>query len=288
VRQAILKAALVCWCSIASITVPVYAADVSASAAQPLMIGDTFTIESKVMAETRRINVYLPAGYATQPDATVTMPVMYMPDGGIGEDFLHVAGVMQVSISNGTMRPFILVGIENTQRRRDLTPPTDNAEDREMAPVVGGSATFRAFIGDELMPLIASRYRTNGETAIVGESLAGLFIVETFLVTPEMFDHYLAFDPSLWWNDGKLLDTVEPMLSAHPDMKKTLWLASSDERDIAVLTARLGTMLEADAPTGLRWRYVPMPAEHHWTIYHPAALKAFRDVFALPLQDSQP
>jgi predicted alpha/beta superfamily hydrolase len=279
-RQAMLKAVLVCWCSIVPIPAPAYAAGASANVAQTLTIGDTFTIESKVMAETRRINVYVPEGYATHPDAT--MPVMYMPDGGIGEDFLHVAGLMQVSIGNGTMRPFILVGIENTQRRRDLTPPTGNAEDRKMAPVVGGSATFRAFIRDELMPEVARRYRTSGEAAIVGESLAGLFIVETFLVAPEMFDHYLAFDPSLWWNDAKLLDTVEPMLRAHPDMKRTLWLASSDERDIAALTARLGTMLETGAPAGLRWRYAPMPAEHHWTIYHPAALQAFRDAFAPP------
>ena len=42
-----------------------------------------------------------------------------MPDGGMAEDFLHVAGLVQVSVGNGTMRPFLLVGIENTQRRSD-------------------------------------------------------------------------------------------------------------------------------------------------------------------------
>lgn len=248
--------------------------------AQPLVIGETFTIESAALGETRRINVYLPAGYAEHPETRVS--VLYMPDGGIGEDFLHVAGLMQVLMGNGTMRTFMLVGIENTQRRRDLTPPTVNPKDREIAPTVGGSAKFRAFIRDELMLEVARRYRTSDETAIVGESLAGLFVVETFLVAPNMFDHYLAFDPSLWWNDAKLLDTVTPMFRAHPDMKKTLWLASSGERDIAVLAARLGETLEGGAPAGLRWRYVPMPAEQHSTIYHPAALQAFRDVFAPP------
>ena len=51
-----------------------------------------------------------------------------------------------------TMRPFILVGIENTQRRRDLTGSTTNAEDRKIAPRVGGSAAFRQFICEKLMP----------------------------------------------------------------------------------------------------------------------------------------
>jgi enterochelin esterase-like enzyme len=90
--------------------------------ATPLVIGDTFTIASRVLAETRRINVYMPPGYADAPRTPV--PVLYMPDGGMGEDFLHVAGLVQVSVGNGTMRPFLLVGIENTERRRDMTGPT--------------------------------------------------------------------------------------------------------------------------------------------------------------------
>jgi enterochelin esterase-like enzyme len=116
----------------------------------PLVIGETFTLQSKVLSETRRINVYLPPGYAEAPDAR--FPVLYMPDGGLAEDFLHVAGLVQVSVGNGTMRPFVLVGIENTQRRRDLTGPTQNEEDKKIAPHVGGSAAFRRFLRDELMP----------------------------------------------------------------------------------------------------------------------------------------
>src|SRR3712207_3190769 len=133
------------------------------------------------------------------------LPVLYMPDGGVAEDFLHVAGLVQVSVGNGTMRPFLLVGIENTERRRDMTGPTENESDKKIAPRVGGSGAFRKFIRDELMPQVKSRYRTRAETAVVGESLAGLFVIETFLVEPDLFDTYIAFDPSLWWNDRKLV-----------------------------------------------------------------------------------
>jgi uncharacterized protein len=93
----------------------------AADQATPLVIGETFTIASKILGETRRINVYVPPGYTESRD--VRVPVLYMPDGGMAEDFLHIAGLVQVSVSNGTMRPFLLVGIENTQRRRDLTGP---------------------------------------------------------------------------------------------------------------------------------------------------------------------
>jgi uncharacterized protein len=247
-----------------------------AEKAAPLVIGDTFTIASKVLGESRRINVYLPPGYAESADARV--PVLYMPDGGMAEDFLHVAGLVQVSVGNGTMRPFLLVGIENTERRRDMTGPTANEEDKKIAPRVGGSAAFRRFLREELMPQVKGRYRTTQETAIVGESLAGLFVVETFLLEPDLFDTYLAFDPSLWWNDQKLLQGAGERLRARPKLEKTLYLASSDEKGITEVTQRFAEILGKDAPAGLHWHYERMPEEKHSTIYHPAALKAFRAV----------
>ena len=62
--------------------------------AEPLVVGETFTIESQVLGETRRINVYAPAAYQGRDGPA--LPVLYMPDGGMGEDFLHVAGLVQI------------------------------------------------------------------------------------------------------------------------------------------------------------------------------------------------
>jgi predicted alpha/beta superfamily hydrolase len=242
-----------------------------------LVIGETFAIDSRVLSETRRINVYLPPGYVESE--SVRLPVLYMPDGGVGEDFLHVAGLVQVLVGNGTMRPFILVGIENTERRRDLTGPTDNEQDKKIAARVGGSAAFRAFIRRELMPQVQARYRTTDETAIVGESLAGLFIVETFLKEPDLFDTYIAFDPSLWWNNRKLVSGAAADLRKQLKQPKTLYLANSSDEMTPGTIERFADALSKNAPPGLLWHYEKMPEEHHSTIYHPAALKAFRTVF---------
>ena len=242
-----------------------------------LAVGETFTLTSKALGETRRINVYLPPGYAEAGAAG--LPVLYMPDGGLKEDFLHVAGLVQVLVGNGTMRPFLLVGIENTERRRDLTGPTTNAEDRKIAPRVGGSAAFRAFIRHELMPAIQKRYRTTNEKAIVGESLAGLFVVETFLLAPDLFDTYLAFDPSLWWNNAQLVNQAGNLLRTRPTRGKTLYLAASSEKQITDDAQRLSDTLRTKAGRNTKWHFEPMPEETHQTIYHPAALRAFRAVF---------
>ncbi|MGI4875488.1 MAG: alpha/beta hydrolase [Janthinobacterium lividum] len=223
------------------------------TAPAPLCIGQTFTLDSKVLAETRRLNVYLPPAYTDS--ATVRLPVLYMPDGGLAEDFLHVAGLLQVLIGNGTMRPFILVGIENTARRRDLTGPTTNAEDQKIAPRVGGSAAFRQFIRTELMPAIQQRYRTTPETAIIGESLAGLFVVETLVQEPDLFTTYIAFDPSLWWNDGKLVPEAATRLRTYAGPPKTLYVAFSRDALGAPSTRHFRTALRHTAKSYISWPY---------------------------------
>jgi predicted alpha/beta superfamily hydrolase len=244
-------------------------------AATPLVIGETFTLTSKVLGEDRRINVYLPPGYAES--ATLRLPVLYMPDGGLNEDFLHVAGLVQVGVGNETMRPFILIGIPNTERRRDLTGPTEVAEDRKIAPRVGGSAVFRRFIRTELMPAVQARYRTTAETAVVGESLAGLFVMETLLLEPDLFTSYVAIDPSLWWNKGALVEQAPKLLQSQSGKLsgKTFYLTTSSQGgpDAA---ARLAAALKTAGVPGYN---EPLPQETHATIYHPAALRAFRLLF---------
>jgi uncharacterized protein len=245
--------------------------------AVPLVIGETFAIESKGLGETRRINVYLPPGYKETPEAR--LPVLYMPDGGLAEDFLHVAGLVQVSVGNGTMRPFLLVGIENTQRRRDLTGPTEDEDDKKIAARVGGSQAFRKFIREELMPQVKERYRTTPETAIVGESLAGLFVLETLFLEPGLFDTYIAVDPSLWWNGEKMVRGGCAGWRDGPTSEKTIYLASSGEKGVADGVGRLEGVLARDAPRNFHWHHEKMPEEKHSTIFHPAALKAFRAAF---------
>ncbi|STZ27743.1 Predicted hydrolase of the alpha/beta superfamily [Myroides odoratus] len=104
---------------------------------------DTFKLQAKELNEERVINVWTPKDYSSRQDS---LPVIYMADGGIGEDFPHIANTIEELIREQKIPAVILVGIENTQRRRDLTGFTTVAKDKEIAPEVGGSAAFRAFI----------------------------------------------------------------------------------------------------------------------------------------------
>jgi predicted alpha/beta superfamily hydrolase len=248
-----------------------------ACASEPVPAHTSFTVQSVVLDEVRRINVYTPPGYDTHKDALY--PVLYVPDGGMREDFPHVASDVDSAIRSGTMRPMIVVGIENTQRRRDMTAPTTVASDLKIAPHVGGAAAFRRFIADELMPAVRQRYRTNGRTAIVGESLAGLFVMETFFARPELFDTYIALSPSLWWNHEALAHGAAARLKRWPGLRRTLYIASAGDDVIGNALEILQAALRATSPKGLTWYYQPRPDLHHSDIYRRLSPTVFRTLF---------
>ncbi|MFD2914647.1 alpha/beta hydrolase [Psychroserpens luteus] len=237
----------------------------------PIPEHDNFNIESQGVDETRVINVWTPPNYKTSTDA---FPVLYMPDGGIKEDFPHIANTLAKLIESKSIPPFILVGIENTERGRDLSGPSQVEADGEYCPLTDGAKNFRRFITDELMPRINKDYRTTTRKGIIGESLAGLFVTETFLIAPETFDFYIAIDPSIWWNDHYLEKNAKTYLSKFPDKNIKYWFAGSDAKDIFTHTKNLEKTLKENAPAQLAWKYSDEPDEQHNTIFRATKEKA--------------
>ena len=240
---------------------------------------ESFTLASQALGELRRLNLYTPPGYAEA--ATSRFPVLYLLDGGDAEDFPHphILTTIDAAVRAGQMQPIVVVGIENTERRRDTTGPTTVDADRAIAPHVGGSARFRAFIRDELMPEIARRVRTSGTTAIMGESLAGLFVVETFFVEPTLFDRDSAISPRVSWNASALVRGAEDWLASHPVLARTLYLAGAGDDDIDDQRAKLAQILAAHAPPGLVCFYEPRPDLRHANIYETVAPSVLRRLF---------
>jgi hypothetical protein len=120
---------------------------------------------------------------------------------------------------------------------------------------------------------------------VIGESLAGLFIVETLLRQPALFDTYIAASPSLWWDNQSLAKEATALLAkADPAVvgSRRIWLTLGSEG--AEMLAAVETLAAALKPvTGQgRFTYHPLPDEHHNTIFHPAAGLALRQLYPAP------
>jgi len=226
---------------------------------------DSLKIYSKHTKENRIINVWLPPNYSQSSDS---FPVFYMPDGGIKEDFPHLANTFAELIKNEKIPPYILVGIENTVRGRDLTGASMvKKHEKYKIPMGNGAKNFRAFITNELMPVINARYRTTKKKGIIGESLAGLFVMETLMLQPGSFDLYVSIDPSLWWNKNYLGKNAGSLLDSLPKTGVKLWFAGSSAKDISKYTNKLAQTLNKKNPKYLTWKFSDEPGEKHNTIF---------------------
>ena len=243
-----------------------------ATSKDPIPKHQSLKLYSDILNEERVINIWTPPTYDSVKQR---LPVLYMPDGGVKEDFPHIANTLARLIESNKIPPFILVGIENTERGRDLTGESQIKEHEEYGiPMEDGAKDFRAFIQKELIPRIESTYRCTEKRGIIGESLAGLFIMETFFLQPQLFNYYIAMDPSFWWNDNVLVKHAEEHLQNLPERETRLWFAGSNTVDIKEYTDQLGEFLAKRETKNLNWHYSPEPKEKHHTIYRACKKKA--------------
>ena len=244
----------------------------------PIALGVTLSLDSKVLSEKRTLNVYLPPSYETSKDKKY--PVIYLLDGGIHEDYHHQTGLVQFMVMYQLMPESIVVGISNTDRRRDLTHPTKDAAEREAVPTCGGSAKFLEFIETELQPLITKTYRCGEERTLIGQSLGALFATEALLRKPELFDNFVIVSPSLYWSKQELVSQIADFLKKHPDLKKKIFLSIGTEPKVMHETMdQFVAALKEHAPEGVKWKYDPLPKETHATVMHRATYRAYEFLY---------
>jgi predicted alpha/beta superfamily hydrolase len=253
----------------------------TAAQPQPITIGRSHEIRSKPLAETRKVNVVLPPGY--EKNSKARYPVLYLIDGGVEQDLINVSGVALTGGMWGRSSESIVVGIETKDRRRELVGPTRDPELMKKYPRAGSSAAFRAFIRDEVKPLVERSYRTNGRDAVLGESLAGLFVVETYMTEPQLFDGYGAIDPSLWWDKEALSKTAGGRIGARQDGHR-LYVAIAKEQ--AEQPAALARILAHVPGPASQLCFNPRPDLTHATIYQQLAPQALQ--FLLPPVEAPP
>lgn len=232
---------------------------------KPLTIGEVRTLKSKVLNEERTLNIYLPQGF----DKTKSYPVIYLLDGSINEDFIHVSGLVQFFNQMYSMPATIVVGIANIDRKRDFTFHTDLKDLQKDYPTTGHSDKFISFLEKELKPYIETQFKTT-DKYLFGQSLGGLLATEILLKKPEMFNNYFIISPSLWWDDESLLKQAPQLLSKSPDTKKFVYVSvGKGEHPVMVKDAEAWyDVLKKANKKNWTIEYKMMETDNHATILH--------------------
>jgi uncharacterized protein len=242
-----------------------------------LSIGTSTQIWSKVLKENRRVFVYRPAGYA---DGRKRYPVLYLLDAE--NQFHHSTGIVQFLAANGRIPELIVVGITNTDRDRDLTPPTGVEKEIRENPTAGGAERFLSFIDTELAPWVESHYRTAPFRILVGHSYGGLFGMYALTTRPNDFQALIAISPALGWDDKHYLQSAQALL---PSLGGShfLFLACGDqEKRIAENSTQLASWMGAHPVAGLTFAFHKYEGATHGMTPHLGLYDGLQALYADP------
>lgn len=233
-----------------------------------ITIGKIDKIYSNILKEERTLWIYNPA--ETNSTNLQHYPVLYLLD---GEEHFY-AMVSMIKQMRGVWGDIIVVGITNTDRNRDLTPTVNNS---------GGGDNFMNFIKAELIPHIDSAYPSAPYRIFSGHSLGGLTVINTLLNNTQLFHAYIAIDPSLWWENKKLVQQAKQDFLSKKYTNVSLFIARANDMPLNMdtLTALKDTtintvlyrsvrqfvnILKNKTNSGLRWSSKFYPQEVHETI----------------------
>ena len=252
-----------------------------AGAGEPITIGETITLPSKIMGEERTILVSTPPGYEQSSGGYA---VLYMTDGNA--HFTHTRGTVDFLARNGVIPQLIIVAVANTDRTRDLSPThvaSRTVDGRVFEnPTSGGAPKFLDFFERELFPYIDSNYRTLPMRLFSGHSFGGLFALNAIFTRPEMFDAVLAVSPSLNWDDELPIRQASTFFDDREEFNATLFVAMADEEKgdpRPNLLDRLEKALQASKSAGFEWQVMRMLDENHGTVVLRAHYWGLRMVF---------
>lgn len=184
-------------------------------------IGLQDSVYSEILKQSRDIYVQFPEGF--DPESDRKYPIVYILD---GENLLPALTVTQKFYMGGFLPDMILIGVSNQENRtRDLTP---SVVEPSYGPN-GGAAQFLRFIGEELIPYVEENYPASDYRTLIGHSYGGLFSIYTLIHQPQLFENFLAIDPSLDWDDQLMLRQAKEVFANGDFSGKSLYISLSGQ-----------------------------------------------------------
>lgn len=184
-----------------------------------------------------RIVVAAPAG----PASTKGYPVIYVVDGNAWTGI--ASEIIRTNVEFGlqsAVEPAVVVGIgypmddafDMTRRTLDLTSPVppERVTPEVGNEPVGGDVALMDFIDKVVKPTIEARFKIDRDRqTLMGHSLGGLFTLRTMFNRPQSFQTYVAFSPSIWWDQRAVMkDAQEFVKRAQRPQKLRVFLSAGE------------------------------------------------------------
>lgn len=228
------------------------------------------SVQSVVLKQNRKISVFLPEGYDAKDSK---FPVIYVLDAD-GRD-QHTVPTARFLFLNGKMPKAIIVGVFNIDRNHDFLPDSSQS-----AKTGGGADNFLKFFKQELIPHINKSFKTEGFNVLVGHSFGGVFAMHVLLNDPDLFDAYIAIDPSFWYKNHMQVKNAQEEFQKAKNWYKPVYISGREGEgmDGMGITA-MEKVLRTSAPGALKWKIAAYPNEDHGSVTFKSVYDGLRFIF---------
>lgn len=263
-------------------------------------------LTSRIFGNVRTVRVLLPPGYDAPENRDRRYPVLYLLDGqnlfdACLSDVSHrewgVDETVDRLVAEKAIPPLIAVGIDHAgqDRPREYLPYKDYAGNPRMAEPAG--KRFPDFLTDEVMPLVAARYRVlagHDNTGIGGSSYGGVAALYALLAKPNVFGYGLIESPSIFVGMGQLVRDTGPLVALPVRVFIGLGGRESGSARVTERMTALIRIVEANFraagydDTNFRFEFDPEAAhnEDAWAKRLPAALTFLFGAWREPARDA--
>ncbi len=157
-------------------------------------------------------------GTPNRPAPARGHPVIYMVDGNAAMASIDVDDLKAISALSAPV--LVAIGYDPDARpdvlARAFDYPPPVTENGVSKPVEvrgrsgGGADIFLDYIETHIKPAVEEREPIDrSRQTLWGHSYGGLFALHTLFTHPDLYQRYVAGDPSLWWYDGILVKTAQ-------------------------------------------------------------------------------
>lgn len=224
---------------------------------EDIIIGRHKKLYSNILNEERSLLIHLPPGYEKLQEK---YPVLYVLDGGYTPIFSRITGTVE-SLLWENIPNMIIVGIKNTDRKRDMFPMKIDSD-----PTSGGADNFLKFFSEELIPFMDKNYRTEDYRILSGTSNSAFFTVYALLEKSDLFSAYIASSPTLlsWFTDI-INEKFGELKKKNESLNKMLYLiyGENDYQSIIKSIPEFTKIIEENTPKDFIWEIKLMKDDGH-------------------------
>lgn len=189
-------------------------------------LGNRYIYNSDYFEETREMQVYQSGVDGSLKSDSLL--AIYVLDAQYPPTFNLFCSTFELTHPNV---PCVIVGIFNSNRQSELTPPFTDSLSVKGYDHPGHGKEMLLSLTNEIIPFIQGKYHVGNNRILVGHSLGGTFVTYAMTENPELFPYIIAISPNYKYSQNMMIDKLRDFSETYQGDKELYVYLANGHKD---------------------------------------------------------